>query len=54
MDIIKFFQIKLLKIKMGIWNIHPGNLPNRGRHPISWALINNEKKIGISVQINNK
>ncbi len=41
---------------MGIWNIHPGYLPSyRGRHPISWALINNEKRIGISVhKINNK
>ena len=40
------------KFKHGIWNFHPGLLPNyRGRHPISWALINNEKKIGISVHI---
>ena len=53
----KIFSNKIIKkFKMGIWNIHPGNLPNyRGRHPISWALINNEKKIGISVhKINNK
>ena len=34
---------------MGIWNIHPGDLPSyRGRHPISWAIMNT-KKIGISV-----
>lgn len=40
------------KFKYGIWNFHPGLLPNyRGRHPIHWAIINNEKKIGISVHM---
>ena len=39
----------------GIWNIHPGDLPYyRGRHPISWAFLNNEKKIGISIHIINE
>ena len=47
----KIISKKIIKYyKMGIWNIHPGELPAyRGRHPISWAIINNEKKIGISV-----
>lgn len=44
------------KYKFGIWNIHPGDLPNyRGRHPITWAFLNNEKYIGVSIhQINEK
>jgi methionyl-tRNA formyltransferase len=34
----------------GIWNFHPGDLPKyRGRHPISWAFLKNEKKIGITI-----
>ena len=42
------------KYSDGIWNIHPGDLPNyRGRHPISWAFLNNEKKIGISIHMIN-
>ena len=47
----KIISKKIIKFyKMGIWNIHPGELPAyRGRHPISWAIMNNEKKIGISV-----
>ena len=47
----KIISKKIIKYyKMGIWNIHPGDLPSyRGRHPISWAIMNNEKKIGISV-----
>lgn len=39
----------------GIWNIHPGDLPKyRGRHPITAAFINNEKKIGICVHSINR
>ncbi len=38
------------KYSDGIWNIHPGDLPRyRGRHPITWAFLNNEKKIGVSI-----
>jgi methionyl-tRNA formyltransferase len=38
--------------KKGIWNIHTGELPKyRGRHPISWAMINNEKKIGVTIHM---
>ena len=52
----KIFKKKFIKnYSEGIWNIHPGDLPNyRGRHVISWAFLNNEKKIGISVHIINE
>jgi hypothetical protein len=34
------------KFKHGIWNFHPGDLPKyRGRHPVTWAFLNDEKKI---------
>ena len=41
---------------MGIWNIHTGDLPKyRGRHPITAAFLNNEKKIGTTIHsIDNK
>ena len=44
------------KYKNGIWNIHSGDLPKyRGRHPITVAFLNDEKKIGLSVHsINEK
>jgi folate-dependent phosphoribosylglycinamide formyltransferase PurN len=43
------------KYPLGIWNIHPGDLPKyRSRHPISWAFLNNEKKIGLSIHIINE
>jgi len=44
------------KFKHGIWNFHPGDLPKyRGRHPITWAFLNDEKKIGLSIHsINEK
>ena len=42
----------LTKYTNGIWNIHLGSLPNyRGRHPITAAFLNDEKKIGLSVHI---
>jgi len=38
------------KFKYGIWNFHPGDLPKyRGRHPVTWAFLNDEKKIGLSI-----
>jgi methionyl-tRNA formyltransferase len=42
--------------KYGIWNFHPGDLPKyRGRHPITWAFLNDEKKIALSIHsINEK
>ena len=41
---------KILKsYKLGIINIHTGDLPKyRGRNPLVWAFLNNEKKIGVS------
>lgn len=43
------------KYKEGIWNIHPGDLPAyRGRHPITAAFLNNEKRIGLSIHIINE
>ena len=36
--------------KFGMWNVHPGDLPKyRGRHPITWAFLNNEKKIFVTI-----
>lgn len=41
---------KILKsYKLGIINIHPGDLPKyRGKNPLVWAFLNNEKKIGVT------
>ena len=47
---IIFTKSFIQKYKEGIWNIHPGDLPKyRGRHPITAAFLNDEKKIGISL-----
>ena len=49
---IIFKKSFLKNYKKGIWNVHPGFLPQyRGRHPITAAFLNDEKKIGISVHI---
>lgn len=51
------FKNEIIKrYKEGIWNIHSGDLPKyRGRHPITAAFLNNEKKIGLSIHsINEK
>jgi methionyl-tRNA formyltransferase len=46
--IFKRAQIELFE--SGIWNIHPGMLPDyRGRHPISWAMIEGRREIGITI-----
>ena len=43
------------KFKHGIWNFHPGDLPRyRGRHPVTWAFLNDEKKIALSIHSINK
>jgi len=43
------------KYKKGIWNIHSGDLPKyRGRHPITAAFLNDEKKIGLSIHLINE
>lgn len=34
----------------GIWNIHAGKLPQyRSRHPIGWALIENQRELSLSI-----
>ena len=34
----------------GIWNVHTGKLPdNRGRHPVSWSLLNNDFYTALSL-----
>lgn len=41
---------KILDLSFQVLNVHPSPLPAyRGRHPIQWALINGEKKFGISI-----
>ena len=48
-DII-FTHNEINQFPHGIWNIHPGLLPNyRGRHPVSWAMINGDKSIGVTI-----
>ena len=43
------------KYPHGIWNIHPGDLPKyRGRHPITWAFLNDEKKVALSIHLINE
>lgn len=43
------------KFRYGIWNFHPGDLPKyRGRHPISWAFLKDEKKIALSIHLINE
>ena len=51
------FPKKLISVpKYGVINLHGGKLPKyRGGSPLSWQIINNEKKIGLSViKINEK
>ena len=45
------FKKDLLKIpKLGVINLHGGPLPEyRGGSPLNWQIINDEKKIGISI-----
>jgi len=39
----------------GIWNIHAGKLPdNRGRHPIGWSFINNDKYFTLTIHSINE
>lgn len=34
----------------GIWNVHTGKLPDyRGRHPLSWAFLNGDPSIVVTV-----
>lgn len=45
------FTNKIINIfDKGIWNVHPGILPDyRGRHPVQWAIINGDKNIGVTI-----
>ncbi len=43
------------KFRYGMLNFHTGDLPRyRGRHPLTWAFLNDEKKIAMSVHLINK
>ena len=47
---IIFKEPTISKFQKGIWNIHTGELPYyRGRHPITWAFIKGENKIGVTI-----
>jgi hypothetical protein len=40
----------IARFEHGIWNIHPGHLPeNRGRHPISWSFLKNDRMFGVTI-----
>ena len=51
-----FFKQKHIEnFEYGILNIHTGKLPdNRGRHPIGWSFINNDKYFYTSVHLINE
>ena len=45
---IKFYENRVI-------NIHFGDLPKyRGRHPLTWAFIKNEKRIGCTIHLINE
>jgi len=47
---LKFSKQVIDCFSHGLINIHTGDLPNyRGRHPISWAMIKGENKIGVTI-----
>jgi methionyl-tRNA formyltransferase len=47
---LKFSRHVIDSFSHGIINIHTGDLPKyRGRHPISWAMIKGEGKIGVTI-----
>lgn len=47
---MKFSKDVIDKFSFGILNIHTGDLPKyRSRHPISWAMINGEREIGVTL-----
>ena len=49
------FPEKIFLNKFGTINCHAGKLPNyRGGSPLNWQMINNERKIGLSVIKINK
>lgn len=47
---LKFTKDVIEGFPSGILNIHTGDLPAyRSRHPVSWAMINGEDKIGVTI-----
>lgn len=47
---LKFTRKVIDHFPRGILNIHTGDLPNyRSRHPISWAMVNGESQIGVTI-----
>jgi methionyl-tRNA formyltransferase len=47
---LKFSRQAIDYFPQGILNIHTGDLPNyRSRHPMSWAMIKGESRIGITI-----
>lgn len=50
-----YINKKILKIpKYGVINKHAGLLPEyRGAYPVFWAMLNDEKKIGVSIHFMN-
>ena len=50
-----FSKHEINKYSKRVINIHFGDLPKyRGRHPLSWAILNNEKKIGCTIHLINE
>lgn len=52
----EIFKKKILSIaKIGNINFHSSDLPKfRGRHPVNWAMIKGEEKIGICAHLMNE
>ena len=53
---LKFPKQLIDSFSNGLVNIHTGDLPKyRGRHPITWAMIKGEDKIGVTIhQVDEK
>jgi len=47
---MKFTRSVIESFPKGILNIHTGDLPKyRSRHPVSWAMINGDNQIGVTI-----
>lgn len=47
---LKFDDEVRESFRFGIWNIHPGSLPeNRGRHPITWDFLENSDRFTVVI-----
>lgn len=50
-----FKKNEINKYSRRIVNIHFGDLPKyRGRHPLTWAILRNEKKVGCTIHLINE